>query len=257
MNDAPDELERAVLGAARRGLSPTGADQVRVRSAVGMALDAGAASPDESAVPPAFEPAAAPFGSAIAKLAALLAVAAGTAAAGYHYGYEAGRRNVTETRSAVAVATVTASAASRPSEGVAPAAPQAEPRAADVAKVLRSRPAPSSPPSASVEDPKLQEETRLLTRVERALRDDNPRLALGLLGELDRAVPGGQFVEERHAARVMGHCELGTETAGKLFAAFAARYPASAYLGRARETCAPFLTQRSATGATDPPSRGD
>jgi hypothetical protein len=59
----------------------------------------------------------------------------------------------------------------------------------------------------------------------------------GLLGELDRTVPQGQLGEERDAARVIAHCQLGSETAEKLAADFSRRHPASAYLARMKETC--------------------
>jgi hypothetical protein len=41
---------------------------------------------------------------------------------------------------------------------------------------------------------------RQLRRVERAIREGNPRFALVLLEELDQVMPAGQLLEERRAA---------------------------------------------------------
>jgi hypothetical protein len=92
-----------------------------------------------------------------------------------------------------------------------------------------------------VESP-LEIETRLLARVERALRTDNPRLAFGILGELDREVPGGQLEEERRAASVIAHCKLDSPSAPKIASEFEARYPSSAYRARIRAACADSYT---------------
>ena len=77
----------------------------------------------------------------------------------------------------------------------------------------------------------------MLVRIERALREQNPRFALGLLGELDREVPGGQLKEEREAARVLAHCQMGSATAAKLARDFTARHSGSAYVARINRTC--------------------
>jgi hypothetical protein len=95
----------------------------------------------------------------------------------------------------------------------------------------------SVPAIPSAANPSLWEETRFLARVERALRDDNPRFALGLLGELDRSVPGGQLREERAAARALGLCALASEPSPEISEDFSKRYPGSAYLPRIVERC--------------------
>jgi hypothetical protein len=97
--------------------------------------------------------------------------------------------------------------------------------------------------SAETEDAGLDAEVRLLRRVELALRDRNPRFALGLLGELERTIPGGQLAEERHAARVMARCQLegGSRSLAK---EFAAGHPGSAYTSRVEETCRESNEQR-------------
>jgi hypothetical protein len=95
-----------------------------------------------------------------------------------------------------------------------------------------SAPAPNAEPQAS-----LDEEVRTLKRVERALREHNPRLALALLDELDERVKAGKLVEEREAARVMAKCELIPESAATLAEDFARRYPGSVYGSRVAQMC--------------------
>jgi len=256
----PEEL--AVLARARRGLSPSARDAARVRASVDAAVTAGSSAPlgresgrDVSAAP----------GTAIgaAKLGAVVALAAATGFGGYVLGFRAGAAEREQRRTPPAVAAHVAP----PSPVVA--APLAEIRAlprdpsldaAQPARVPKSeRLAPSAngsagiganpratPPPADAHESSLELETRLLARVERALRDDNARLALGLLGELDRTVPGGQLAEERQAARAMGHCALGSDSAQKLARAFVEAHASSAYVPRVREACRATLEEKDA-----------
>jgi hypothetical protein len=78
----------------------------------------------------------------------------------------------------------------------------------------------------------------MLRRVERALREQNPRFALALLGELDRAVPNGQLREERLAASTLARCALGSGSPSALLEEFSKRHASSAYLTRIRQACA-------------------
>lgn len=91
-------------------------------------------------------------------------------------------------------------------------------------------------PSASAS---ADEELRLLRRIQRALSDSNPRLALALLGELDQSVPRSQLMEERQAAAVMAGCQLEGDQGARAASAraFERRYPDSLYRGRIRQTC--------------------
>jgi len=87
--------------------------------------------------------------------------------------------------------------------------------------------------------------------VERALRDREPGLALGLLRELDRAVPGGRLVEERQATAAIARCGTGDVPFGvDLGEEFAGRYPGSVYQARVEEACAARepATDRAASG---------
>ncbi|HEY3498102.1 MAG TPA: hypothetical protein VGK73_25560 [Polyangiaceae bacterium] len=236
-----DEIE--ILAKARRGLSPRAGDAARVLSAIGPRLaDSPGSSPQGSATGAGASATllrSRPSWLTVGALSAVVAASAG--ATGYYLGQANGRASTApHERSRVAP----------------PAGPAPEPSARDLRDEAPAIPAPAlqptpelpaasnpaSPQRSSVApapsgDSELEMETRMLARVERSLREDNPRLALGLLGELDRNVPGGQLREEREAARVMAHCALGSETARTRAANFAQSHPASSYLGRIRETC--------------------
>ena len=234
------EPEGLLLARARRGLGPSRADAERVRARVARALD-GSTTPPPVAVGRGTIPGA--------RLAAALALAAATGMGGYALGYRAGRLETT-THLPPPTPTVHASpeAAASADLDTAPTTPQAVPELPAPPRRQRTRASetvvPAEAPSATPAggESSLELETRLLARVERALRDDNPRLALGLLGELDREVPGGQLGEERRAGRVVAHCELGSESAPRLAAEFEARYPASAYQARLRAACKTLAT---------------
>jgi hypothetical protein len=235
-----DTVERELLARARSGLSPSRADEERVKSAVvhriALLPFAGADETASGELDGRFDEVVGFAKPWLVRLGIIAAVAAG-GGAGYFFGHRAG---VEEGRAAVANApredapprrTLAAEpvAVAPPTRVPASAAPLLElPR--PVASGHVSAPAPSSDPTG------LDEEVRLLRRVERALRDQNPRYAFALLGELDRTVPGGQLVEERQAARAMARCEL--EGGGDaVVKKFAESHPGSAYLTRVVETC--------------------
>jgi hypothetical protein len=240
---SPDVFD--VLRRARAGMSPTSGDAARVRAAVAAALTA--PLPGASERSPLTDPSPAPRFAALAKLGLAAAFATATGATGYLLGFRAG---VAERSAPPPVSVRATPTAAAPSDGT-PAtlratAPDAATASALSNEVLTpprlARASASSPlPPASGTGPSaestLELETRLLGRVEHALRDGNPRLALGLLGELDRSVPGGQLGEERSAARVVAHCELGSSSAPELAAEFRASHPASAYLRRVEQAC--------------------
>ncbi len=233
------EDQASVLASARRGLSPTSGDAERVHAAIQLALRVPATMPHANS-----EALSKPLRSLLrwGRPVAALALATATGAGGYALGFRAGRaeRVISAPRVVVAppptvmpVPRVETPAPLRPLPELP--APPARPGRSAIEKSLS--PAPSSIASSSSAESPLELETRLLTRVERALRDDNPRLALGLLGELDREVPGGQLAEERRAARVIAHCELGTASAPELARDFLARYASSAYRARIETAC--------------------
>jgi hypothetical protein len=235
-----DTVARDFLARARSGLSPSRADEERVKSAVIQRIAllpfAGADGTASVGLEGRFDEVVGFAKPWLVRLGIAAAIAAGVGA-GYTFGHRAG---VEEGRAAVARApredaaahrTLTAApgAVAPPTSVPASAAPLLDlPR--PLASAHTAAPAPSSDPAG------LDEEVRLLRRVERALRDQNPRYAFALLGELDRTVPGGQLVEERHAARAMARCEL--EGGGDaVVKKFAESHPGSAYLARVVETC--------------------
>lgn len=245
----PSEHESAFLASARRGLSPNEADAVRVGAAVAK-LTAAPLAPSPTAK--GVDPATTPGSSAWWKLGFAAAFAAGTGVAGYHLGFEAGRATFPP-------ATAHAhNAPHRPSPEPAlpvltekkdetPATPS-EPTQSEPTQTPRTPPgatAPAAPSAATAPASSLEEETRMVARIERALRDRNARFALGLLGELDRTVPGGQLKEERDAARVLAHCQLDGGSAAALRSQFTKRYPKSAYAGRIGQTCRALTTSES------------
>jgi hypothetical protein len=97
-----------------------------------------------------------------------------------------------------------------------------------------SRHAPSRAHAAS---PGANDELALLRRVERALRAQNPALALALLAELEQRFPDTRLAEEREAAHVIAAC--GTEEGGARLRAerFLRERGGSVYAERVREAC--------------------
>src|SRR4030095_1508121 len=90
----------------------------------------------------------------------------------------------------------------------------------------------------------LDEELIQMRRVERALRENNPRLALALLGDLQRAVPHGKLGEERYAAEVMAKCGLGIGPPRVLADDFAEKHASSVYYARVMQACRESTDER-------------
>lgn len=241
MND-DEPVAETWLRRAREGLGPSPDDAVRVRRAVAVAVSvgttaaltehAGAEGPNASAVSTL---------SRWAKLGLAASVAAATGVGGYALGFRAG----VEQQKTAAVVPVAPRQTSHLEHDVPERAVPilASPEVPPSARALRAAPAalavtaPNPASSGASPETPLAVETRLLGRVDRALRDDNPRFALGLLGELDRQVPGGELAQERQAARVIAHCLLGSESAQELAAKFKAQHAASAYRARIDQAC--------------------
>jgi hypothetical protein len=170
-------------------------------------------------------------------------------AAGYGWGYRAGlAAHPAETLEVLASR---APAVAGPARSPAAADPAAEPVAADVPEPQSpsavvsparvSRPAPSTPRGASSAEAPialgLDEEVRQLRRIERAIRDDNPRLAVAIADNLDRDIPQGQLLAERRAARLMAGCQLDVAAGADAAVRFLADHPQTAYASRIRELC--------------------
>jgi hypothetical protein len=266
MNDSErDDLE--VLAGARRALSPSAHDGERVLAATLHAVHAPAASDaasELSADAASSSTAALLGGSArVWQFAVALSIAGASGAVGYGFGRRAGvedaQREVPPVQVEAMVngpaleplATAVQDAAVMPPgvEAVAPE-PEAQPlgarrrAVADARAAGRSAPEPVTAPSLAHS---LELEIRALKRVERALREHEPRRALELLGELDRTVPSGKLEEERFAAFVMARCALGLGKPELVVREFEQRYGQSVYFARVRQACA-----AKDDGAADP-----
>lgn len=239
------DQEESLLRHARRGLSPSDADRARVFSALSMAVLPAPSAPPAPTNSPMFQ-------------AFVGVLAMGVAGAvGYGFGYRAG--NVARP-APVAVATAAAAPSVvvvAPVPAAAPAAIAEAPPGAPVTRAAAraSAPAPSAAPAPEVG---LDEEVRQLRRIERALRDGNPRLALVIAEDLDRAAPRGQLRIERRAASLMAQCALTEAGAPAEAARFLEQNPSSPYGARLRQLCdlSPSSQRNPSAPGTDPAKDG-
>ncbi len=226
-----DRLEQELLERARRGYSPSSVSEARVRRGALAAIATGAVVPT---------------GSAAASLRALirgvsntvtvsrvvlvtLALAA-AGAGGYALGLRDGRGSA---RGAVVLPPATKPAPAlvqspKPVEALSAVEVSSLPREGGASAVVSSAPSATAASSAEVE-------LATLRRVERLLREDNPRFARALLNDLDQSVPRGKLMEERRAAAAVAACQLGSGAAAA--ASFDGRYPNSVYGARVHEAC--------------------
>ncbi len=121
----------------------------------------------------------------------------------------------------------------------------------------RASPRPSETPSnvsnEGAPEDELKRELLLLRRAERAVRSNNPDVALALLDELDREHPRAVLAEERTATRVMAACRAGGDRTLENADAFLKAHPRSVYTERIRLLCARDPSEKSAPGVTDAP----
>jgi hypothetical protein len=244
-----EDLESSWLEAARRGLTPPASARGRVRSAALSAIAAGVSVPLPG--PSTLErlsngaldalDALRSDGAKARILFGLLGLT-GVGAGGYALGLAAGRAENQVERSATTTPSALPANVAVPAIGVFEPPPGASEPARGPATVRSPQPperAAAAPPAAApVAD--TDEELRALHRIERVLRENNPRLALSLLSELDRSVPHGKLLEERYAARTVALCSLddAASVANGRAAAFAARHPGSVYATRVNRACA-------------------
>lgn len=242
-----DEVERRVLQGARRALSPSSADAERVLAATLTALGAAPALP-------ATRPGHTRFGARaglLSKVSAALVIAGISGAIGYLAGYQAAQPNRPKGEVLTAAPAVVP-AAPQPTDSAHETAPsQAEestqatpaspPDTASRRRTARAvRPAVTSEPVPEPpKQPSLGDELAAVKLIERALRNDEPNVALELLDELDERMPQGALGEERLAASVMARCALGIGPKHVLRHEFASRHPSSAYLERVQRACVP------------------
>jgi hypothetical protein len=251
---------RSVIAAAAGGDDPAGVDRDRVRARVLAAIAAGSVT---GTAPP--HAAATTTATAVgAKVVAIAVAAVVIAAVAY---LAVGRGATTDTATpdrdvevAVEAATATvageiatvagATATAAPPEVVTPAPPRPAraPRAAATGPAdgaieidREVEDAASAPPPATLRSAdSLREERALVARANAALRDGDPRAALGAVAEHARRFPDGVLAEERTATRVVALCELGrVAEADRARASFAARWPRSVHAARVHAACAP------------------
>jgi hypothetical protein len=234
-----------LLSRARRGLSPAADDRARVLAAIGplVAAQTGVpATPSSGSKLPAW-----------ARIGGVLLALGAAVTAGYGWGYRAGLAKgapppvVGPVRAAVSVTTHSDAPASAPEEQRSEVARESQRSDSAKATAARVRAASAARPAASAPIFGLDEEVRQLRRVERAIRDGNPRLALAIVDNLDRDVPRGQLLHERRAARLMASCQLDVATSAAAAASFVAQNPSSAYAPRLRELCE-LATERPGAG---------
>jgi hypothetical protein len=229
MNELDDQA-RELLSQARRALSPTPDDKVRLLQRTLHAAGA---------------PAVAPVGtSLVGKLVIALSIAGLSGTIGYVLGRQASREeSAREAHVVVATPSTPMAAEPPPLKPAVASAVAAEPVRKPAARP-RSAPKPepaevSFDPSAELKSSEsaLEIEVRFMKSVERALRDNDAGLALRLLDELDAEVPRGILDEERLAASVMARCKLGLGNRVKLVEELTTRYPTSAYGQRVQTSC--------------------
>jgi hypothetical protein len=200
----------------------------------------------------------APLTAAASKWLAGLIVVGAAAGGGYVYGFRAGREvSRREAVRAVSAAPVVIAApaiaplprptvGSEPPKVVAAAPPPPSAAGPSTSNALTSPAgagrslsktlsAPSAPTERSAHAPSLQAELRALRRVESALRDGKPEIALRVLAQLDRDNPRGNMLEERAAAWALARC--GRSRSNEVAADFAQHHPASVYAERVIAAC--------------------
>jgi len=268
---------RGILEAGRDGDDPTGADRVRVRSALMQAMAVGGAgaalglagkasasvAPKAAAGVIAAAKTTTGFGLG-AKLVGLFVVASAIGGGGYALSRsqvnDASKTAERAVETAAAPATTAAAARDRapvppprapaaeqptPAEEPLAALPPAAPPAAapTLASEHRTPVAAVSPRAADPLAPAasvdpLVAESRQLREAHAAMQDGDARRALTLLDAQGRTNAGGQLGEEREAMRVFALCKLGRLDEAKTVAArFRVQHPQSPLADRMRGPC--------------------
>jgi hypothetical protein len=105
------------------------------------------------------------------------------------------------------------------------------------------------------------EELALMRRIERALRNDQPAIALALVAEAEARFPKSALDEERLAASVVAHCGLQDPGHTRRAEDFVQSRPRSVYRTRVLAACGapgvPNAADDRATPSEGKRSRGD
>jgi hypothetical protein len=91
----------------------------------------------------------------------------------------------------------------------------------------------------------------LLQRAERAIRSNEPELALSFLDDIDRRYPKTRLVEERTAARLMARCVRAEPEARAQAEQFLTAQPMSVYRDRVHALCKLELSPGARDGTRD------
>jgi len=238
MNDL-DSDELTLLSRARAGLSPAADAQARVRRLLATTLAGGSLAASAGPGSVGSNLATARAVGWTSRLVAAAAIAGVSGAGGYWLGHRAAHREAAALVQPAPAPIAHDAPVAGPQPPEAPAAAGAPPAAdAPATRARRARPAPRDPlpaPNAEL----LAKEVSALRAIERALRDEQPALALALLRELDGAVPEGKLLEEREATSAIARCALGRIPLGlDLGEDFADSHPDSVYLARVQQACA-------------------
>jgi len=250
-----DRLERT-LELARTELEPSGSDWARSRAALGLPPRPPAllGAPHASSAPsaPSASNAVSSWQALRASGKAGLLVGVLLAGTNFAVGYWLGLREDTRRAhaSAFSKGEPAPAAAALRAPFVATDSIEVKPAPAPPsAAVSAGREAPGvavhAPPAAARKRPAkpvlataaANDELSLLRRVERALRAENPALALALLAELDERFPNTELAEERRAATVLAQCGAAGPGAQLRAQNFLRERPASVYAERIRAAC--------------------
>jgi hypothetical protein len=235
-----DDLEKAVLAAARHEATPSDMRALRARDAVLARIAGGAATSAGSAsVAAGTGPLHVGLGALAKGKALSLLVMAGL---GFTSGWAS--HALLQPRASESARAATSSPAGPPTRPEVPVVRVEGPaRAVEVPPVSPVQAPPTSPPPprAQLDGPtsaRLREEVGLLRAVDRALRAHDPAGAERALGELERRLPDGKLGEEREAAHVLAACMRGSTPSTRNAAqSFLAGHPTTVYSGRIRQTC--------------------
>jgi outer membrane protein assembly factor BamD (BamD/ComL family) len=93
---------------------------------------------------------------------------------------------------------------------------------------------------AGSSEPTIDEEVKLMTAAQAALRSGQPRRALHLLNEHARRFPNGKLASARAVAHMVALCAVGRADEARSEAdRFLAKSPSSPFAERVRNVCAP------------------
>jgi hypothetical protein len=234
----PTEREQALLDDMRLVLSPTRSDRDRLGARIAASVASGA-MPSYEIYAPTNGGSEGVVSQGIRGFGAQAVAATLIAATGFGAGYFTGRGAPSESPTSLVVSPPLRMP--EPSLAVPPQSQEAVSEETESVTPLPRNPKDSPPPaSATKPTPSAQtlsEEARELQRVDRALRNGNPSLALGLLTELDERIPRGVLLEERAAARLIARCLNGDAGAAIAAVTWLERHSASVYAPRLRAAC--------------------